>query len=142
MATEPQSFHLRIDADARLAAAVGGVARYLADAARMENGAIARLQSSVVAACLEVFGHLTAGHPHLEATLTRFADRIEVVLSHQGEALPAVGLDSIAGFAAQAGGGEASKGAFAGFDRVQYETHGGKTVTRLTKYIGKITPIA
>jgi len=29
---------------------------------------------------------------------------------------------------------------FAGFDRVQYETHDGEGVTRLTKYIGHVTP--
>src|SRR5580704_13813943 len=33
VATEPKSFHIQIDPDARFAAAVGGAARYLADAA-------------------------------------------------------------------------------------------------------------
>ena len=50
VATEPKSFRVQIDPDARLAAGVGGVARYLADAAGMENGKVAQLQSSVVAA--------------------------------------------------------------------------------------------
>src|SRR5262249_51195961 len=91
VATEATSFRLRIDADRRLAAAVGGVARYLADAAGLENSAITRLQTSVVAACIEVFDHLVGAHPRITADLERFPDRIEVVLSHQGEALPAVG---------------------------------------------------
>ena len=142
VATEAKSFRLQVDADARLAAAVGGAARCLADAAGLENNAVAQLQSSIVAACLEVFDHLTGHHPHLVVELTRFADRIEVALSHHGEALPAVGLDSIAGFAAQVGGAGAGPGTFTGVDRVQYETKGGETVTRLTKYIGKVTPSA
>jgi hypothetical protein len=140
VATEPKSFNLRIDADARLAAAVGGAARFLADAAGLTDAAASQLQISIVTACREAFDHLTAEHPYLEVTLTRFADRIEVALAHQGEALPAVGLDSIAGFAAQIGSSGASPGGLAGVDRVQYETRGGETVTRLTKYFAKVNP--
>ena len=132
---------MQIGADARLAAAVGGAARFLADSARLREDAVVQWQSSVVAACVEVFQYLTEEHPHLHVTLTRFPDRIEVTLSHRGDASPAVGLDSIAGFAAKLG----DKGAtnpFAGVDRVQYETHAGEAVTRLTKYVGRVPPKA
>ncbi len=140
MAAELKSLLLHIEADARLAAAAGGVVRYLADAAGFENEAVARLQSAVIAACSEAFEHLTADHPQLQVTFTRFSDRMEVALSHQGEDSPAVGLDTIAGFAAQVGGTGSIQVVLAGFDRVQYETHGGEAVTRLTKYIGQVTP--
>jgi len=140
VATELKSLLLHIEADARLAAAAGSVVRYLADAAGFENDAIARLQSAVIAACSEAFEHLTADHPQLQITFTRFSDRMEVALSHQGEDSPAVGLDTIAGFAAQVGGTGSIQVVLAGFDRVQYETHGGEAVTRLTKYIGQVTP--
>jgi hypothetical protein len=140
VATEPQSFRVQIDADARLAAAVGGVARFLADAARLEENATAQLQSSVVAACIEVFQYLTREHPYLQVTLALFSDRIEVALSHHGDASPAMGLDAIAGFASQIGDGKAGANPFAGVDRVQYETHGGEALTRLTKYIDRIPP--
>ena len=140
MVTELKSFRVQIDADARLAAAVGGAARFLAEAAGLEDNAVAQLQSSVVAACVEIFHSLTAEQPHLQVKLTGFADRIEVALSHHGGASPIVGLDSIAGFARQRGGGEARANPFVGVDRVQYETHGGESVTRLTKYIGKVPP--
>jgi hypothetical protein len=139
VATELQSLLLHIEADARLAAAAGGVVRYLADAAGFENDAIARLQSAVVAACSEAFEHLSADHPQLQIKFTRFSDRMEVALSHLGEDSPAVGLDTIAGFAAQVGGTGSIQVVLAGFDRVQYETHGGEAVTRLTKYIGQVT---
>jgi hypothetical protein len=137
---EPKTFRLLLDADARLAAAAGGVVHYLADAAGLENGVVARLQSAVIAACAEAFEHLTTDHPHLEITFTRLADRMEVALSHRGEGSPAVGPETIAGFAARIGGTKSKPGVFAGFDRVQYETHDGEAVTRLTKYIGQVTP--
>jgi hypothetical protein len=138
VATEPKNIRLLVDADPRLAAAAGGVARYLADVAGIDNDAIARLQSAVVAACNESFEHLAPDHPHLEITFTRLPDRIEVALAHQGEGSPAVGLDTIAGFAARMGGTESVPGIFTGVDRVQYETHNGEAVTRLTKYIGHV----
>ena len=139
MAAETKSIQLHIDADARLAAAAGGAVRYLGDAAGLEDHAIAHLQAAVVSACLEAFAHLTQEHQHLDVTLTRLADRIEIALSHGGEGKPALGLDSIAGFAASgtAGKGEsaASSGAIEGVDRVQYETRGGVAITRFTKYV-------
>ena len=135
VAIEAKTFRLFLNADARLAAAAGGVVRYLADVAGLENGAVAQLQSAVIAACSEAFEHLTAAHPQLEITFTRFSDRMEVVLSYLGEDSPAVGLDKIAGFASQIGGTSSIQVVLAAFDRVQYETHDGEAVTRLTKYI-------
>ncbi len=73
--------------------------RYLADAAGFEEDAAARLQSAVIAACAEAFEHLSAAHPQLEVTFTRFSDRMEVALSHLDKDSPATGLDTIAGFA-------------------------------------------
>jgi hypothetical protein len=140
VATEPKTFRLQIDADARLAAAVGGAARYLADAAGLKEEAVAQLQASVVAVCAEAFDHLTREHPSLQVTITCYPDRIEVALAHQGESIPAVGLDSIAGFGAKVGGSGKAPGGLPGVDRVQYEAHGGETVTRLTKYIGRVAP--
>jgi len=106
----------------------------------MENGKVAQLQSSVVAACVQVFHYLTDDHPHLQVALFRFADRIELALSHRDDASPAARLDSIAGFAGQVGSAKAGENPFVGFDRIQYETRGGEAVTRLTKYIGKVPP--
>jgi len=132
-----KNLHMRMDADVRLAAAAGGVARFLADTAGLENTAIAQLQSTVVAACTETFEHLTRKHPHLDLQFSRFSDRIEVALSHKGDASPTVALDASAGFSKSPSGGTSGSAAFAGVDRVQYETHGEEVVTRLTKYLGK-----
>jgi hypothetical protein len=138
--TESKSIRLQIDADPRLAAAVGGAARYLAEAAGMENDATAQLQASVIAACGEAFEHLTESHPHLNVTLTRLSDRIEVALSYEGDMAPAVGLDTIAKAASQSGVGVGGSGVLGGVDRIQYETQGKVAVTRLTKYISQGAP--
>jgi hypothetical protein len=119
--TEAKNIRLQIDADPRLAAAVGGAARYLADAAGMENEAVAQLQGAVIAACREVFAHLREDHPSLNVTLTRLADRIEVSISHEGTSPHSASWDG--------------KEVPTGIDRIQHETQGNLAVTRLTKYI-------
>lgn len=130
---------MQIEADARLAAAAGGAARYLADAAGLEGPAISNWQTAIVAACKEAFEHLSLEHPKLKVTLTRLADRLEVALSFEGDTEPAVGLDTLAGFAPGASGVQGQRrgksAVLGGVDRVQYETRNGVAVTRLTKYI-------
>ena len=139
VATEPKNLHLCIDADARLAAAAGGVARFLADAAGLEGDAVARLESAVIEACLEAFDHLAGKHPHLEIDFSRFPDRLEVSLSHE-EAGPTVGMHTITGFVEKELEHSGSSGTPAGVDRVQHETHGKEIVTRLTKYLRQVAP--
>ena len=124
-----------MDADARLAAAAGGAARFLADDAGLESGAGAQLQSSVIAASKEAFLHLAPTHPHLEITLARFPDRLEISLSHEGDAAPASPSSAAAKVQSSANSGE-----LPGVDRVQYETHGNEIVIRLTKFLDKVAP--
>lgn len=138
MIADSKPIELQIDADARLSAAAGAVARFQAEAAGLTPEAVAELQKSVVAACREAMEHLTGAHPHLHVAVTRFADRIEVALSHHGNAEPAMGLDRIAGLADRAGGSNTLEGV----DRVQFEARGGLAVTRLTKYLGHAPRIA
>jgi hypothetical protein len=139
VATEPKNLHMCMDADARLAAAAGGVARFLADAAGLESDAVARLQSAVIEACLEAFEHLAGKHPHLEIDFTRFSDRLELSLSHEG-AGPSVGVHTSTGFAGKESEHAGNSGTPPGVDRVQYETHGKEIVTRLTKFLGQVAP--
>jgi hypothetical protein len=138
VSAEAKGIQLQIDADARLAAAAGGAARYFGESAGLSSAEVADLQKSIVAACEEVFEHMSGDRPHLTVTLTRYPDRLEVAMSHEGGAEPAVGLDRIAGFAQQVGGA----GGLGGVDRVQYESHDGLAVTRLTKYLGHAPHIA
>jgi len=134
---EAKSIQLQIDADPRLAAAVGGAARCFAESAGLSSDEVRELEKAVVAACEEAFEHFTGEHPHLTVTLTRYPDRIEVAMAHEGGGEPAVGLDRVAGFANQLG-----SGGLGGVDRVQYEAHEGLAVTRLTKYLGRAPHIA
>jgi hypothetical protein len=137
VATEAKVIHMQIDADPRLAAAAGGAVRYFADAAGLENERVSQLQSAVVAACQEAFDHLSKTQPHLDVTLTRLADRIEVALAHHGDMAPAVGLDVMAGLSWPTGTDSRSpaQSPFSGIDRVQYETHSDIAITRLTTYL-------
>lgn len=138
MATSFKRIELKVNADPRLAAGAGGVARCLADAAGIAGEAASQLQSATIAACLQAFEALTPAHPFLQVDYAQYADRLEIVLAHKGGPAPAVGLDSIAGFGTAALHGETTSSAFAGFDRVQYDTRGAEMITRLIKYIGRI----
>jgi hypothetical protein len=138
VSAEAKAIELQIDADARLAAAAGGAVRVFGESAGLTAEEVVELQKSVVAACEEAFEHLTGERPHLTVTLARYPDRIEVAMTHEGDAEPVVGLDRIAGFAGHVGG----SGGLGGVDRVQYEAHDGLAVTRLTKYLGHAPHIA
>jgi hypothetical protein len=144
VATEAKSIRMLMEADARLAAAAGGAARYLADAAGLDGSALAEWQTAVVAACKEAFEHLTREHPRLDVSFTRLTDRLEVALSCEGNTSPAIGLDSLVGLAPQSGNTSATaptrSPVLGGVDRVQYETRDGVAVTRLTKYIAPTSP--
>jgi hypothetical protein len=136
---------MQIEADIRLAAAAGGAARYLADAAGLEGSAIDDWQTAVVLACKEAFAHLTGEKSRLDVTLTRLADRIVVALSSKGETAPAIGLDVLTGLAPRAPEEQDERTGrskvLGGVDRVQYETHAGIAITRLTKYITPTSPL-
>ncbi len=138
VSAEVKNIQLQIDADARLAAAAGGAARYFGESAGLTGEEVVELQKAIVAACEEAFEQMTGERAHLTVTLTRYPDRIEVAIYHEGGVEPAVGLDRIAGFVSQVGG---SSG-LGGVDRVQYESHEGLAVTRLTKYVGHAPHIA
>jgi hypothetical protein len=114
--TETKRIHLQIDPDPRLAAAAGGAAHYLGDAAGLENPGLFQLEAATVAACIEAFRQIHAAECHLDVTLKRFADRIEVALCLEG-------------------GNVASGKAPEGIDSVQFEKQGKCAVTRLTKYL-------
>lgn len=127
---DPKSFQLQIDSDPRLAAAAGGVARYVADAAGLASSESSPFQKAVVAACLEAFKRLGSAHPHLTVTTIRFPDRIEVRLAYE-PALPATSDSD--------GKTRPDKlvrnSAVQGVDDVHREVHAGAAITRLTKYL-------
>jgi hypothetical protein len=128
-----KTYRLQIDSDPRLAAAAGGLARFIGEAAGLPSESATELQKSAIAACTEAFEGLGVEHGHVTVILNWLTDRIEIAVSQEGSA-PAVGLDRIAGFADQIG----STAALSGIDRVQYEAREGVAVTRLIKYLGPV----
>ena len=133
--TDSRIIRVRVDGDNRLAAAVGGAARYLADLAGLTSEVVSQLQTTVVGTCRESFGYLTEAHPWLEVTLTRFSDRIEVAFGHVGEASPAVERKETGASAVQLIADAKGSAALASIDEIHYERQGDLEVTRLTKYI-------
>lgn len=119
MPTDAQiSTALRFSADPRLAAAAAGVARYFADSAGMEADAVAKLQAATLAICVEEFPHLAADDSKLSVDVSRFADRIEIVVTCTGE--PGRRVSSIPGV-----------------DKIETTTYGDESTTRLTKFIAQ-----
>jgi len=137
MTAECKLYRLQIDPDPRLAAAAGALAHFLADAAGLTDHAAKEFQKSVVAACLEASASVPERSAHLQLTYSWCADRIEVALQREGDA-PAVGLDSLAGFAQQM----ENTAPLSGIDRVQFETKEGVSITRLTKFLRHAPKIA
>ena len=112
---------MRMDADARLLAAAGGVARYFADAAGLDGTAASDLQSATITICRQEIENVEKSNRGLEVVVTRSPGRIEVAVSR-----PA------------ASGGVAEKEAakiIAGVDQVESEVRADKKVTRLIKYV-------
>jgi len=116
--TNPLHLRLRMDPDERLAAAVGGVARFLADGAGLANNLILELQSSVLSVCRHCFGLHVSATP-CDVAFHRLADRIEMEVFLPLEEAPA------------------DKGhlAWPGVDEVHCETRGASAVLRLTKFV-------
>jgi len=127
VAIEAKTFRLFIDADARLAAAAGGVVRYLADVAGLENRAAVQLQSAVIAACSEAFEHLTPAHPQLQITFTRFPTAWKSRSPTWVKTHPRLASTKSPDLPLKLAARVPSKQFLAAFDRVQYETHDGRS---------------
>jgi hypothetical protein len=106
-----------MDADERLVAAVGGAARYLADAAGLANETILQFEASVVSACKHCFHCHTSGTA-CGITLRRSLDRLEVEVALPGTEPPAN-----------------QKPSFKGIDEVQCESREQSAILRLTKFV-------
>ncbi len=107
-----------MDPDERLAAAVGGVARFLGDGAGLANEAIFELQSSVLLACRHCF-QLHVSNSPCEVEFQRLPDRIEMELFLPVEEAPA----------------DRRHLSWPGVDEVHCETRGQLAVLRLTKFV-------
>ena len=142
MGAELYRAEIGLEDDSRLIAGVAGAAGCCGAVAGLTEAAAEGLRAAIAGACRQAFGENHDAHARVEITIVRFADRIEVALSHPGSAAPAVGLETLAGFAQHLGGGAQSPFLAGGVDRVQYESRDGVAVTRLTKYLQPPAPPA
>jgi len=113
---------MQLDADKRLCAAAGGAGRYFADAAGLANDDVSGLQSAILEVCNREVERIGSSQ-RLDVTVTRTADRIEVVVIRR--ATDGSGNDS------------EEQGMIAGIDRVQHEIRAEMAITRLTKFVGE-----
>jgi hypothetical protein len=111
-----------MDPDERLVAAVGGAARYFADAAGLGNEVILQFAASVVAACKHCFQCHPSAMP-CGVTLRRSLDRLEVEVALPGTEPP-----------------PDQKPSWEGIDEVQCESQEHAAVLRLTKYVSPNPP--
>ena len=113
----PHQISVRMDPDDRLVAAVGGAARYLADAAGLGNETILQFASSVVSACKHCFHCHSLATP-CGITLRRWLDRLEVEVAIPGTEPP-----------------PDEKPSWEGIDEVHCESKDQAAILRLTKYV-------
>jgi hypothetical protein len=118
----PHQISVRLDPDDRLVAAVGGAARYLADAAGLGTDVIVQFQHSVVKACQHCFQCHSSLTP-CGITLRRSLDRLEVEVALPGTEPP-----------------PGKKPSWEGIDEVHCESREQAAILRLTKYVSPNPP--
>ena len=140
MTTDQTRTELSLQNDPRLMAAVSAIVSHSAQRIGLTSEAQEGLAAAVMNACRETFpllGDQDGNNPALKIIVEDFQDRVEVTIEHSGEALPTAGLDTFC-----AGGGDDGTAGISNslqdtrVDRVQYESHGGRSRMKLIKYCG------
>jgi hypothetical protein len=84
VSTETKRIELHVDSDPRLASAVGGAVRYLAETAGLPEEVCREFQEETIRACVKMFSADAAKSHTIE--LLVFPDRMEVVVDGQSGA--------------------------------------------------------
>jgi hypothetical protein len=127
---------LRFPPEPLLLGGVAGAAEHFGQRMRLEPAAVNALTQAAERACQSTFGLLTGDLALLRVVIEEFADRVEITIEHQGEALPSAGLDTFLDAVADEGASDEVSGMLlmSLVDRVQYETVAGTQRTTLIKY--------
>jgi len=140
MTTDQTRTELSLQNDPRLMAAVSAIVSHSAQRIGLPAEAQEGLAAAVMNACRETFpllGDQDGTNPSLKVIVEDFPDRVEVTIEHAGEAQPTAGLDTFC-----AGGGDDGTTGISNslqdtrVDRVQYESHDGRSRMKLIKYCG------
>ena len=129
------AFHL--DRDPRLTAAVRSAVQFQAEHAGLDPEASGRFATASEDVCREALMQLAEPEARLEVTLDTFTDRIEICIHHQGQLIPAVGLQAFAIPGLDAGGGMNGMELLQRVDRVLFNMEDGAARTTLVKFLPK-----
>jgi hypothetical protein len=136
--TDPSRTELKIHDDPRLISAVGAIVSHSAHRAGLPREAQQDFAEAAMDACRKTFpllGNDNSANRALRMVIEDFPDRVQVTIEHSGESKPTAGLDSFAGGSKDRVAGKMSASLQdTRVDRVQYDTHGGRSRMTLIKY--------
>ena len=121
--------------DALFVLGVVAAAEHFGQRKNLDDAAVQALMRAANDACHSTFKLLSGDTPTIGVVMVEFDDRIEMIIEHQGEALPTAGLDTFLDAVSE----EALPGELSGFmlmtlvDRVQYQTVAGTQRMTLVK---------
>jgi hypothetical protein len=128
-------FHL--DQDSRLVTVFCCAVEHQAMQAGFQTEAGAQLARAAGDVCRETISQLGANGQGVDVTLDTFSDRIEVAIHCRDQAIPAIGLETLAFSEAGTGGAGGLNGLelLSRVDRVLYNAEGGVARTTLVKFL-------
>ena len=135
MAKELTRVAFRFPPDAQLVLGVVAAAEHFGQRIHLDDQAVQDLMRAALDACLSTFKLISEANATLGVVIEQFADRIELNIEHQGEALPTAGLDTFLDAVAEGGASDELSGSLLMtlVDRVQYQTEGGTQRMTLIK---------
>jgi hypothetical protein len=137
--TDPARTELKVHNDPRLLSAVGAIVAHSAHRAGLPREAQQGFAEAAIDACRDTFpllGNDSGENRHLRMVIEDFPDRVQVTIEHSGESKPTAGLDTFVGGASKerASGKISASLQDTRVDRVQYDTHEGRSRMTLIKY--------
>ena len=136
--TDPSRTELKVHDDPRLISAVGAIVSHSAHRAGLPREAQQDFAEAAMDACRKTFpllGNDNSANRALRMVIEDFPDRVQVTIEHSGESKPTAGLDSFVGGPKDRVAGKISASLQdTRVDRVQYETHEGRSRVTLIKY--------
>ena len=136
--TDPSRTELKVHDDPRLISAVGAIVSHSAHRAGLPREAQQDFAEAAMDACRKTFpllGNDNSANRALRMVIEDFPDRVQVTIEHSGECKPTVGFDSFVGGPKDRLAGKMSASLQdTRVDRVQYETHEGRSRMTLIKY--------
>lgn len=127
---------MTVQSDRRLLTGAGTAVELCAKLSGLSERACNAVKAAAEEAARETFSLLAGQESSLDIIVQGFADRVEVILEHRGEALPAAGLDTFLTTGAQgpSAGTVTGLSLLSRVDRVLYTTEKGVSRTTLVKY--------